>query len=104
MIIASVNHVFPANPEGMSHTVKLMTSNLLFALIGISPMLGVPISVIDLLPWLGSSNTLKKFGEAALQYPRIIIDAFLVYNLWTQGYTLTVLGICVSKVIYFLER
>jgi len=88
----------------MTHSVKLLMSNLLFALIGIDPVLGIPISLIDLLPWLGSSANLKKFGEAALQYPRVIIDAILVYNLYNDGYNLTVLGIVISKVIYYLER
>jgi hypothetical protein len=60
----------PENLEGLTHFVKLLMTNLLAALLGVSPVIALPISMIDLLPLVTESKSVRKVGELVLQIPR----------------------------------
>ena len=102
-LVSSINHVCPENLDGLTHIVKLLFSNLLFSLAGLNPIIGFVLSLIDTLPLLTENPTIKNYGEKILQYPRILLQLFLVSQIFQQNYL--DLGIyCICKGIYFWER
>jgi hypothetical protein len=66
VIVASTNHVMPANLDGLTHLVKMLFTNVLASCMGISPWLALPLSCVDLLPWVTANANLKFYGELLL--------------------------------------
>jgi hypothetical protein len=107
--IATINHIFPENLEGVTHLVKLLVSNILFSLINLDPSIGVAISLIDLSPLFFKNKKLISAGELLIQVPRQLIDIYLVLFkildiTGEQKYIGRVLFILLCKAVYFLER
>lgn len=103
-IIATLNHLFPENLDGTTHLVKLLVTNILFSLLDINPALGITISLLDLSPLLFANKLLVSIGELLIQVPRQIIDAYLVYLIYSKGFIIRALFIIICKIVYFFER
>jgi hypothetical protein len=104
VIVASTNHVMPANLDGLTHMVKMLFTNVLAACIGIPAWIAVPLSCLDLMPWFTANERMKFFGELFLQAPRQVVDLYLVAEIYRQGYVWSAVTILVCKVVYYLER
>lgn len=103
--IATINHIFPENFEGVTHLVKLFVSNIIFSLIGLNPIFGFLISILDLSPLYFTNKRYVQIGELIVQIPRQIIDVYLIYILFVdKQMVMESIFILVSKLIYFLER
>ncbi len=101
--VATINHILPENLDGLTHFVKLLFSNILFSLIDLNPYLGILISLIDLTPLFTDNKQFKKIGELFIQVPRLLIEVYLIYNLFHENQLECALMI-IFKVIYFFER
>jgi hypoxanthine phosphoribosyltransferase len=102
-IISSLNHILPENLNGLTHGVKLLFSNILFAMLGINPLIGICLSLSDLTPLFTENKKIKKIGELFMQIPRQLIEMYLIYGISDEYYTdCTIMIIC--KIIYFFER
>jgi hypoxanthine phosphoribosyltransferase len=111
-IIACFNHVLPENFNGLTHVVKMLFSNVLFASLGnIRPTIGFIISILDLSPILLKNSKMKQVGESILQLPRLFIEIFLIYSkiyLYADinsnflFHELVIIMIC--KIVYYFER
>ncbi len=102
-LVAAANHVLPENLDGLTHVVKMLFSNLLFSMIGVNPILGFLLSLVDLSPLFTKNEKMKKYGESFLQMPRLLIEIYLMQSIF-EAHKLEVIVICVCKVIYYFER
>lgn len=103
--IATLNHIFPENFEGATHLVKLFVSNIIFSLIGMNPMLGLLISILDLSPLYFTNKKYIYIGELIVQIPRQILDVYFIYYLLIEKQMIIEsVFIILSKIIYFIER
>lgn len=104
-LIATMNHMFAENFAGVTHIVKLLVSNILFSLLDLNPIIGVSISLLDLLPLITKNKTFTYIGELLIQIPRQIIDFYFIYVLFQEKeYYYRVAFIVIAKAIYFTER
>jgi hypoxanthine phosphoribosyltransferase len=103
--IATINHFLPTNLSGATHLVKCLLTNILFGVLGLDPVIGITISLLDLTPLYFKNNRLLEIGEKMLQVPRQIIDVYLIYQIaYIQDMKERAIFIIISKVIYFIER
>lgn len=102
-IIATINHIFPENLDGLTYPVKMLFSNILFSLININPLIGVLISIIDLFPLFTNKKLFKELGEKFLQIPRQAIEIYLIYLLF-PNYKLDCFIMISCKILYYFER
>lgn len=106
VFIATINHMFPENLDGLTHIVKLLVSNILFSILKIDPIIGISISLLDIIPLIFRNNkNLTKYGEMIVQYPRQIIDFYFIYVIIVEKeYYYRAAFIFISKFIYYMER
>jgi len=102
-LISGANHLLPENLNGLTHIVKYLFSNLLFALVNLNPLLGYTIALLDILPLLFANKLLKQASELLLQIPRQALEMYLIYtmSLTNKVDALIMVG---CKVIYYYER
>lgn len=104
-LVATINHMFPENLHGTTHIVKMLVSNILFSILGLEPIVGVGISLLDLSPLLVKNPKLIYFGELLVQVPRQLIDIYLIYYIGKEKELYgRVAFILLSKGVYYLER
>ncbi len=102
-LIATINHILPDNLDGLTHMVKLLFSNVLFSLIGLNPLLGVFLSLSDMIPVYVEEKFYKKLGEKFMQYPRQLIEVYLISTIFNEHKVDCSLMI-LFKLAYFFER
>ena len=103
-LISSVVHILPENLDYLLHVVRIFSSNILFALIDMNPILGILLSLVDLTHLIDFSKNISKLREIMTPIPRQIVDVYLVYHIYNEGFKLQVFVLVVLKFIYLLDR
>lgn len=102
-LVAGTNHVLPENLDGLTHFVKYLFSNMLFALVNLNPLIGYSVALLDILPLLFENKLLKQASELFLQIPRQALELYLIYEI-SQTNKVDALIMIGCKVIYYYER
>lgn len=102
-LVGGTNHILPENLNGLTHIVKYLFSNLLFALVNLNPLIGYTVALLDILPLMFQNKLLKQISELFLQIPRQALEMYLIYtiSLSNKLHALVMIG---CKVIYYYER